>query len=408
MLKNTDKDIFDLIEKERAREESNIELIASENFVSKSILEAMGTVLTNKYADGYPNARDYGGCEFIDGVETLAIERCKELFKVKYANVQPYSGTNANMAVFFALLNPNDTILSMDVNQGGHITHGDSSSYSKIYNHIHYHVTKDTYEIDYDEVENKAKEYKPKIIVAGASAYPYLIDYKRFKEIAKKYNALLLVDMAHLAGIIAAGLIPSPVPYADIITSTTHKTLRGPRGGLIITNDEALARKIDAGVFPGVQGGPLMHVIAGKAVSFKEALSEKFVEYQKQILTNTTDLFSELKNRGYVFTHPKTYIHLIIMDVYKSIGLDATTAEKTLEYVGLTVNKMPIPYDTNPNLSGLRIGLPAVTSRGFLKHEIEEIARIFDQALRNYQNQEKLDNLKVEVRSLSRKFPLQK
>ena len=245
MLKNVDKEINDLIEKERVREESNIELIASENFVSKSVMEAMGTVLTNKYADGYPNKREYAGCEFVDKIESIAIERCKQLFGCKYANVQPYSGTSANMAIFFALLNPNDTILSMKVNQGGHITHGDSVSFSKIYNHIHYSINLETMEIDYDEVERMANEYKPKMIVAGASCYPLLIDYKRFSEIAHQVGAYLLVDMAHIAGLVAAKLIPSPVPYADVISSTTHKTLRAPRGGIILTNDKTIAEKIE-------------------------------------------------------------------------------------------------------------------------------------------------------------------
>ena len=407
MLKNVDKEINDLIEREKSREEGSIELIASENFVSRAVLEAMGTVLNNKYADGYPGARDYGGCEYIDKVEELAINRAKTLFKCNYANVQPYSGTSANMAVFFALLNPGDKILSMDVSHGGHITHGDDTSFSKIYTHLHYHVRKDNYEIDYDEVRNIALSEKPKIIIAGGSSYALLIDYKRFKEIASEVGAYLVVDMAHIAGLICAGLIPSPFPYADIVTSTTHKTLRGPRGGLILTNDSSLAKKIDQGVFPGNQGGPLMHIIAGKAVAFKEAMQDSFIEYQKQILKNTLNLFDELKKRSYKFAPDKTENHLMVMNVYDSIGISGKQAEEILGKIGIHTNKMPIPYETNP-YSGLRIGLPAVTSRGFKDHEIEEIARIIDQALRNYTNEEKLYNLKSEVNSLARKFPLQK
>lgn len=407
MLKNTDKEIFDLIEKERTREENNIELIASENFVSKSVLEAIGTVLTNKYADGYPKNREYGGCEFIDEIEEIAINRAKKLFNAKYANVQPYSGTNANMAVFFAVLKPGDTILSFNPKDGGHITHGDNSSFSRIYNHIHYSLDKKTNMINYDEAKKLAYKYKPKMIVAGASAYPYLIDYKFFSDIAKDIGAYFLVDIAHLAGLIAAGLLENPIDICDFMTSTTHKTLRGPRGGLILSNNELLFDRIDKAVFPGVQGGPLMHIIAGKAVSFSEAMQDKFINYEKGILKNASILFSELKNRGYKFTHDKTYNHLMIMDVYKSIGLDAKLATTTLEKIGITVNSLYLPNDID-TLSGLRIGTPAVTSRGFAKHEMEEIARIMDQALKNYNNEEKLDNLKTEVRSLSRKFPLQK
>ena len=369
-LEVVDKEIFDAIQKEHKRQNEKIELIASENFASKAVMEAMGSVFTNKYAEGYPGKRYYGGCQNVDIAENLARDRAKEIFGAEHANVQPHSGAQANMSVYFTVLNPGDTILGMNLSHGGHLTHGSPVNFSgKMYNIVPYGVNEDGY-IDYDEVERIALECKPKIIVAGASAYPRTIDFKRFREIADKVSAYLMVDMAHIAGLVAAGLHPSPVPYADFVTTTTHKTLRGPRGGMILCK-EKYAKDLDKSVFPGVQGGPLMHVIAGKAVCFKEALTPEFKEYQKQIIKNAKVLAEELMNRGFKLVSGGTDNHLMLVDLTNK-GVTGKDAEAMLDEVGITVNKNTIPFDKQkPNIaSGLRIGTPAMTTRGMKEEEM--------------------------------------
>lgn len=406
-LKKADPEIFEAIEKEKERQQNNIELIASENFVSEAVMEAMGSVLTNKYAEGYPGKRYYGGCEFVDVAEDLARNRVKELFGAEHANVQPHSGAQANMAVYSALLEPGDTVLGMNLSHGGHLTHGSPVNFSgKLYNFEAYGVDKETEQINYDVVLQKAKEVKPKLIVAGASAYSRTIDFAKFREIADEVGAYLMVDMAHIAGLVAAGLHPNPVPYADVVTTTTHKTLRGPRGGVILCKAE-YAKKIDSAVFPGMQGGPLMHVIAAKAVAFKEALSDEFKEYAKQVVKNAAVLAEELTNAGVRVVSGGTDNHLLLLDM-KPLGLTGRDAEKVLDDILITTNKNTIPFDTeSPAVtSGIRVGTAAVTTRGFKEPEIREVAAIMVTALQNYENEQVLNEMRQRVLNLTERFPL--
>ncbi len=408
-LKDVDIEVFTAIEEEKNRQKNHLELIASENFVSKAVLEAQGSIMTNKYAEGYPGKRYYGGCEYIDVVENLAKERLKKLFNVNYVNVQPHSGSQANMAAYRSVLNDGDKILGMALDHGGHLTHGYTLSFSgQDYISYTYGVSKDTEMIDYDEVERIALEIKPNLIVAGASAYPRMIDFKRFREIADKVGAYLMVDMAHIAGLVATGLHQNPCEYADIVTSTTHKTLRGPRGGIIMTNNEEIAKKIDKAVFPGIQGGPLMHVISAKAVAFKEALSPEFVTYQEQVIKNAKVLANRLMENGFHVISNGTDNHLLLVDVKSKSGLTGKAVENLLGTINITVNKNTIPNDQEkPFLaSGIRLGTPALTTRGMKEEEMVEIADIITSALINHDNQEKLNLLKEEVISLCNRFPL--
>lgn len=410
-LKTTDYEIYQAINNEVKRQQNNIELIASENFVSNAVLEAQGSILTNKYAEGYPNKRYYGGCINVDKIEELAIERAKKLFNAKYANVQPHSGSSANMAAYRALLNPGDVVMGLALDQGGHLTHGHTLSFSGIdYKFYPYYLNKTTELIDYDELEKKVLVLKPKLIVTGASSYSRMIDFKRFGEIAKKVNALLMVDMAHIAGLVAAGLHQNPIEYADIVTSTTHKTLRGPRAGLILTNNEEIIQKVNKTVFPGIQGGPLMHIIAAKAVCFKEALSDEFKEYQKQVIINAKKLSDTLQNLGYRIVSGGTDNHLFTVDIKSSIGITGKIAEQTLDKVAITCNKNTIPYDSEKPMitSGIRLGTASITTRGFKETEVEQVAYLIDKALRNYQNEEKLKEIKDEVLLLTNLFPIYK
>lgn len=404
-----DREVYDAIEAERKRQNEGIELIASENFVSKSVLEAAGSVMTNKYAEGYPDKRYYGGCECVDIVEKLAIERAKEIFNVKYVNVQPHSGSQANMGVYKALLNLGDVILGMRLDHGGHLTHGKNVNFSgKDYTVYSYSVRKEDEYIDYDEVEKIAMEVKPKLIVAGASAYPRVIDFKKFREVADKVGAYLMVDMAHIAGLVAAGEHPSPIPYAHVVTTTTHKTLRGPRGGVIMTNDEEIAKKIDKAIFPGIQGGPLMHIIAAKAVAFKQALSPEFKEYQHQIVKNAKALAEVLEKGGLRLVSGGTDNHMILVDLKSSKGLTGQAVEKALDKAGITVNKNGIPYDTEKPMvtSGIRIGTPAVTTRGMKEKEMEEIGNFILETIENINDDKKLSEIKERVKELCLRFPL--
>ena len=406
LLKN-DPEIYEAVMNETARQRNKIELIASENFVSETVMEANGTTLTNKYAEGYPSKRYYGGCEHVDVVETIAIERAKKLFGAGYANVQPHSGAQANMAVFFALLNPGDTVLSMSLAHGGHLSHGSPVNMSgKYWNIVPYGVSEDTEMIDYDEVRRLALECKPKLILAGASAYPRIIDFKKFSEIAKEVGAYLLVDMAHIAGLVAAGKHPSPVPYADVTTTTTHKTLRGPRGGLILTNDEEIAKAINKAIFPGIQGGPLMHTIAAKAVCFGEALKPEFSEYAGRIIDNTAALADELIKEGFRLVSGGTDNHLLLVDL---TGMKVDTgkeAEHLLDEIGITCNKNSIPNDKQkPSItSGLRLGSAAVTSRGFNTDDMREVAKLISLTLKDFDNNE--NEVKARVKELLLKYPL--
>lgn len=405
------KDVFNLIEEEQERQESNIELIASENFVSKDVLEAQGSVLTNKYAEGYPNKRYYGGCEVVDKVEDIARDALKEIFNAKYANVQAHSGSTANMGAYRAILKPGDTILGMALDHGGHLTHGFYLNFSgKDYNVVHYQLDKDTEIIDYDKLLELAKETKPQVIVAGASAYPRMIDFKKFREIADEVGALLMVDMAHIAGLVAAGEHMNPCDHAHIVTSTTHKTLRGPRGGIILTNDEEIAKQVDRVIFPGIQGGPLMHVIAAKAVSFLEALKPDFKEYQKQVVKNAKVLGEELTKEGFRLVSGGTDNHLILVDVKGSIGMTGKKAENVLDEVKITCNKNTIPFDQEKPFisSGIRLGTPAVTTRGFKEEEIKEVARLISKALKNYEDEAVLSEVRESVKELTSKFPIYK
>ena len=404
-----DREVYDAIEAERKRQNEGIELIASENFVSKSVLEAAGSVMTNKYAEGYPDKRYYGGCECVDIVEKLAIERAKQIFDVKYVNVQPHSGSQANMGVYKALLNLGDVILGMRLDHGGHLTHGKNVNFSgKDYTVYSYSVRKEDEYIDYDEVEKIAMEVKPKLIVAGASAYPRVIDFKKFREIADKAGAYLMVDMAHIAGLVAAGEHPSPVPYAHVVTTTTHKTLRGPRGGVIMTNDEEIAKKIDKAIFPGIQGGPLMHIIAAKAVAFKQALSPEFKEYQHQIVKNAKALAEVLEKGSLRLVSGGTDNHMILVDLKSSKGLTGQAVEKALDKAGITVNKNGIPYDTEKPMvtSGIRIGTPAVTTRGMKEKEMEKIGNFILETIENINDDKKLSEIKERVKELCLRFPL--
>lgn len=403
-LKKYDPEVMEVIEKETNRQRNKIELIASENFVSKQVMEAMGSPLTNKYAEGYPGKRYYGGCEYVDIVENLARERLKKLYNAEHANVQPHSGSNANIGVYFAVLKPGDKVLGMNLSQGGHLTHGSPVNISGTYfNFADYGVDKETETIDYDQVLEIAKREKPKLIVAGASAYPRIIDFKKFKEVADEVDAYLMVDMAHIAGLVATGLHPSPVPYADFVTTTTHKTLRGPRGGAILCK-EKYAKKIDKAVFPGLQGGPLMHVIAAKAVAFGEAMKDDFKDYQKQIVKNAKALAEELMERGFRLVSGGTDNHLILIDV-RNRNLTGKKAEAMLDEIGVTANKNTIPFDTESPFvtSGLRMGTPAVTTRGMKEAEMKEIAEIIDLALNESVDREKV---KGKVKNLCDRFPL--
>ena len=404
-LEKYDNEVFAACNDELKRQRHNIELIASENIVSKAVLLAAGSVLTNKYAEGYPAHRYYGGCEYVDVVEDIARERAKKLFGAEHANVQPHSGANANLAVFFALLQPGDTVMGMNLAHGGHLSHGSPVNISgKYFNIVPYGVTDDTHVIDYDEMEKIALECKPKLIVAGASAYARIIDFKRMREIADKVGAYLMVDIAHIAGLVAAGLHPSPVPYADVVTTTTHKTLRGPRGGLILCR-EALAKQIDKAIFPGVQGGPLMHIIAAKAVAFGEALKPEFKEYQQQIIKNAAALAAALKSEGFDLVSDGTDNHLMLLDLRK-FDITGKELEKRLDEVHITVNKNAIPNDPQSPFitSGVRIGTPAVTSRGFKENEMKLIAGWIKKVVTDFENSK--ESVSAEVMALCEKFPI--
>ncbi|MDK6863719.1 MULTISPECIES: serine hydroxymethyltransferase [Nosocomiicoccus] len=406
-IKQSDEALYEAIQKEFDRQNENIELIASENFVSEAVLEAQGSVLTNKYAEGYPGKRYYGGCEYVDVAEDLARERLKEIFGAEHANVQPHSGSQANMAVYFSVLNPGDTILGMNLSDGGHLTHGAPVNFSgKLFNIVSYGVSKEDEAIDYDELREIAIKEQPKLIIAGGSAYALQIDFKKFREIADEVGAYLMVDMAHIAGLVAAGLHPNPVEYADFVTSTTHKTLRGPRGGIILTKKEH-ARKIDSNIFPGIQGGPLMHVIAAKAVAFKEALQPEFKAYQEQVIKNAKVLAEKLQENGLRIVSGRTENHLVLVDT-KVFGLTGKQAEEALDKVGITTNKNTIPFETESPFvtSGLRMGTPAMTTRGFKEAEMEEVADIIIETLTKEKNGESLDGIHDRVVQLTSKYPL--
>lgn len=407
--KQLDQEVWNAIENEFTRQQNNIELIASENIVSTGVLAAQGSILTNKYAEGYPGRRYYGGCEYVDIIENLAIERAKQLFGAKFANVQPHSGSQANTAAYLALVKPGDTILGMDLSAGGHLTHGSSVNFSgKTYNFVSYGVDKDTEMLDYELIRNLAHNHQPKLIVAGASAYSRTIDFAKFREIADEVNAKLMVDMAHIAGLVATGLHPSPVPYADIITTTTHKTLRGPRGGMVLTNDETLAKKINSAVFPGIQGGPLEHVIAGKAVAFKEALQPDFKDYSMQVIKNAqamVKVFNQSPEARVI--SGSTDNHLVLIEV-SDFGINGKEAEAILDSVNITANKNSIPFETlSPfKTSGIRIGTPAITSRGFNEQDCETIAHLIIRALRVREDALELSNIREEIQSLTKRYPI--
>ena len=404
-LKNEDKEIFSLVEKELNRQQQGIELIASENFASEAVMEAMGSYLTNKHAEGYPSKRYYGGCEIVDEVEEIARNRAKELFGAEHVNVQPHSGSQANMAVYFTILEPGDTVLGMDLSHGGHLTHGSPVNFSgKLFNFVSYGVDSETETINYESVRELAIKYKPKLIVAGASAYSRVIDFKKFKEICDEVNAYFMVDMAHIAGLVAAGEHPSPVPYADFVTSTTHKTLRGPRGGLILCK-EKYAKALDKNIFPGMQGGPLMHIIAAKAVCFKEALEPDFKVYAKNVIANCKVLGEELVKLGFKLVSNGTDNHLILIDLNNK-DITGKEAEKLLDSIGITVNKNTVPNETRSPFvtSGIRIGTAAVTTRGFDKEAMKEIAGIINDAIENRNND--LEGLRERVKTLCSKYPL--
>lgn len=407
-IQEQDKEIYEVIQNEFNRQNNNIELIASENFVSEAVMEAQGSVLTNKYAEGYPNRRYYGGCEYVDVSETLAIERAKQLFGAEHVNVQPHSGSQANMAVYLVALEHGDTVLGMNLSHGGHLTHGSPVNFSgQFYNFVEYGVNKENEQIDYDEVLRLAKENKPKLIVAGASAYSRAIDFKRFKEIADEVGAKLMVDMAHIAGLVAVGLHQNPVEYADFVTTTTHKTLRGPRGGMILCKEE-YKKQIDKKIFPGIQGGPLEHVIAGKAVAFGEALQGDFKTYQQQVVNNAKTLADTLTKEGYRVVSGGTDNHLVSLDVKGSVGITGKVAEETLDAVGITCNKNTIPFDQEKPFvtSGVRLGTPAATTRGFDEAAFEEVAKIISLVLRNPEDKKALDEGKERVKALTTKHPL--
>jgi glycine hydroxymethyltransferase len=406
-LKRTDPEVFQAFRAEIERQTEQLEMIASENFVSEAVMQAEGSVFMNKYAEGYPGRRYYGGCENMDVVERLAIDRLNQLFGSEYANVQPHSGTQANMAVYFAVLNPGDSILSMDLAHGGHLSHGLPASFSGRFFKIgHYGVSRETEAIDYDQVAEIAGKHHPKLIIAGASAYPRILDFASFKIIADEVGAYLMVDMAHIAGLVASGVHPSPVPFADFITSTTHKTLRGPRGGIILAR-EKYSRSLNSQVFPGIQGGPLMHVIAAKAVAFKEALRDEFKIYQQQIVSNAKALAKTLQDRGFRLVSGGTDNHLLLVDLSDK-GLTGAEAEEVLERSGITVNKNTIPFDTrSPGVtSGIRIGTPAVTTRGLKEKEMEEVGDYISELLNHPEDDKLIGDIKMKIRSLCERFPL--
>ncbi|OIK12781.1 serine hydroxymethyltransferase [Bacillus sp. MUM 116] len=407
-LQQNDSTIFEAIRKEQERQLQTLELIASENFVSQDVLEAMGSVMTNKYAEGYPGKRYYGGCEFVDIAENTAIDRLTELFGAKYANVQPHSGAQANFAVFYALLQPGDKVMGMNLSHGGHLTHGSPVSVSgKWFEIVSYGVREDTQLIDYDELEEIAKREKPKLIIAGASAYPRVIDFARFRQIADEVGAKFMVDMAHIAGLVAAGLHPSPVPYADVVTSTTHKTLRGPRGGIILTNDEDIIKAINKSVFPGIQGGPLMHIIAAKAVAFNEALQPSFREYVKQVIENAATLGETLKNEGAALVSGGTDNHIVLLDL-RPWNLTGKEAEKLLEEAGITVNKNTIPYDPEKPFvtSGIRMGTAALTTRGMKQDEMVKIGKVIAAVLKSKGDKVVLEKAMETTKTICDAYPL--
>ncbi|MEW6328265.1 MAG: serine hydroxymethyltransferase [Thermodesulfobacteriota bacterium] len=406
-LQNIDPEIYKVLQLELERETYKLEMVASENFVSEAVLEAQGSILTNKYAEGYPGRRYYGGCEYVDMAEKLAIERAKEIFGAEYANVQAHSGTQANMAIYFGFLELGDTVLGMDLAHGGHLSHGSPVNFSgRFYNIVSYGVSRENETIDYEEVRKLALQYKPRMIIAGASAYPRVIDFAAFRSIADTIGAYLMVDMAHIAGLVAAGVHPSPVPYADFVTSTTHKTLRGPRGGLILAR-EKYGKRLNSQIFPGIQGGPLMHTIAAKAVAFKEALSPSFRSYQEQIVKNARTLATVLQEDGYRLVSGGTDNHLMLVDLTAQ-GITGKDAEMTLDEAGITVNKNAIPFDTKgPQItSGVRIGTPAVTSRGMKEEEMVTIGRLMTRVLGKLDSEKVRREVRQEVRSLCERFPL--
>jgi glycine hydroxymethyltransferase len=405
-VRKTDPDVYNAIIGEEKREKDKILLIASENYTSKAVLEVQGSVFTNKYAEGYPHRRYYGGCEFADRIEELAIERARKLFGAEYVNVQPHSGSQANMAVFFTVLKPGDTVLGMNLSHGGHLTHGARVNFSGfLYNPVYYGVGRDGY-IDYDEVRRLARQHRPRLIVTGASAYSRVIDFKAFSDIAREVDAFLLADIAHIAGLIAGGVHPSPFPHADFVTTTTHKTLRGPRGGLIMCREE-FGKKIDKMIFPGIQGGPLVHVIAAKAVALKEALSEEFRNYQKQIVANAKRLSEELLSKGFEIISGGTDNHLMLLNLTGK-GITGKDAETALDLAGITVNKNAIPYDENPPAitSGIRLGTPCVTTRGMKEGEMEEIASLVDRVINNSMDESTLSGIRQRVLELCNAFPI--
>ncbi len=407
IIDTIDPELGQVIEKELERQKYTLELIASENIVSRAVMAVQGSVLTNKYAEGYPDKRYYGGCEYVDMAEALAIERAKQLFNAEYVNVQPHSGSQANMTVYFAALNPGDTILGMDLAHGGHLTHGSPVSFSgKLYNFIHYGVKKETGTIDYDALRDLAQKHQPKMIVAGASAYPRIIDFAAFAEIAKSVGALLMVDMAHIAGLVAAELHPSPIPHADFTTSTTHKTLRGPRGGLILAKSE-FGAQLNKELFPGIQGGPLMHVIAAKALAFKEALSGTFADYQADVVRNAKALAEHLQENGVQLVSGGTDNHMMLADL-SDLGVTGKDAEAALERAGITVNKNAIPFDAlGPAVtSGIRVGTPAITTRGMQTMEMDVIARLIADVLKNIGDEAMIVRVRKEIRELCEAFPI--
>ena len=411
LLKNldvVDTEIQEAINKELSRQRDKLEMIASENIVSKAVMQAQGSALTNKYAEGYPGKRYYGGCEYVDVVEQLAIDRAKKLFGAEYANVQPHSGAQANTAVYFALLQPGDTILGMNLTDGGHLTHGSPVNISgKYFKIIPYGVDKETERIDYDELERLAKEHQPKLIVGGASAYSRVIDFERMAQIAKSVGAYFMVDMAHIAGLVAAGLHPSPVPYADVVTTTTHKTLRGPRGGLILCRDAEFGKQFNKAIFPGIQGGPLMHVIAAKAVAFKEALSDEFKVYQQQVLDNAKALADELVKKGFRIVSGGTDNHLMLVDL-RSKNITGKEAQFLLDEIGITANRNTIPFEPlSPFVtSGIRLGTPALTTRGLKEDDIREVADIIADVIENREDGAVIETAKAKVQAICKKFPL--
>uniref|UniRef100_A0A7C4ELQ1 Serine hydroxymethyltransferase n=1 Tax=Thermodesulfovibrio aggregans TaxID=86166 RepID=A0A7C4ELQ1_9BACT len=406
-LKNVDPEVYSLIRQERKRETNKILMIASENYASRAVMEAQGSFFTNKYAEGYPGRRYYGGCEYADEVERIAQQRAKKLFGAEHVNVQPHSGTQANMAVYFAMLQPGDTIMGMSLTHGGHLSHGSPVNFTgKLYKTVFYGVNKDTGYIDIEEVRKLAHEYKPKIIITGASAYPRIIDFKVFADISKEIGAYLMADIAHIAGLVAAGLHPSPVLYSDFVTTTTHKTLRGPRGGVIMCRSE-YSKAIDKTVFPGIQGGPLVHVIAAKAVAFKEALTEEFKKYQEQVVRNAKVLANSLIKKGFKLVSGGTDNHLILVDL-TNFNLTGKEAEEALDRAGITVNKNTIPFDTKPPTvtSGIRIGTPCVTTRGMGEEEMEEIAEIIETVIKNVSNESVIKDMRKKVQALCKRFPI--